>query len=56
MFLWLLKAAKKDLILPPSLSTDQLRAYTGYSQPEAPSQFGCSLAHPCLCVDPDFDT
>ena len=48
MFLWLLKAAKKELTLPPSLSADQLRAYTGYPQPEAPSLFGCCSAEPDL--------
>ena len=42
MFLWLLKAAKKELTLPPSLSAEQLRAYTGYAQPAAPSPFRCA--------------
>jgi hypothetical protein len=55
VFLWLLKAAKKELTLPPSLSADQLRAYTGYSQPEAPSLFGCSLVHPAPDPVPAFD-
>ncbi len=54
MFLWLLKAAKKELTLPPSLSADQLREYTGYSQPEAPSLFGCGSARD-RDADPDCD-
>ncbi len=46
MFLWLLKAAKKELTLPPSLSTEQLRSYTGYTQPEAPSPYRCAASDP----------
>ncbi len=42
VFLWLLKAAKKELTLPPSLSAEQLRSYTGYAQPEVPSPYRCA--------------
>lgn len=52
MFLWLLKAAKKELTLPPSLSDEQLRSFTGYSQPEAPSLFGCA-AFALMCPSPN---
>ena len=42
MFLWLLKAAKKELTLAAvAVHVEQLRAYTGYAQPEAPSPYRC---------------